>query len=101
VCKLCRGNGRHIRPGTVRGGDVSSEGPLSHDRATVPQRTPAGSVPALPVAAGVAVAAQMKLKAGTSEPMPLKSSPLAAISSSGDQAASRVTWPAALKALMA
>ena len=42
-----------------------------------------------------------KLKSGTPELMPLKRSPLAATSSSGVHAASRVTWPTALNALMA
>ena len=43
----------------------------------------------------------MKLKSGTPELMPLKRSPLAATSSSGDHAASRVSWPTGLNALMA
>ncbi len=45
--------------------------------------------------------AYRKLKSGTPELMPLKSSPLAATSSSGDHSASRVTWPTALNALTA
>ena len=97
---LIRTGGRADGEARFRGA-VPSQGLLGHG-GTVPQALRRGAV----LLGGRrrtrgSAGPQMKLKSGTPELMPLKSSPLAATSSSGVQAESRVTWPAAWKALMA